>query len=63
MAHAITSTVPGADPSWHRQLDNPYYKDSHYHLQRFVRGYVDNEIAPNVEQWEKDGAVPEAVGT
>jgi hypothetical protein len=61
MSHALTSEIPGADPAWHRRHDTPYYKESHYRLQRFVREYVDREIAPNVEEWEKQGEVPKAV--
>ncbi|OJJ37959.1 hypothetical protein ASPWEDRAFT_171412 [Aspergillus wentii DTO 134E9] len=60
MSTALTSNIPGADPAWHRRNDHPYYKESHHRLQRFVREYADAEIAPNVEQWEKQGEVPEA---
>ncbi|KAK1772089.1 putative acyl-CoA dehydrogenase [Phialemonium atrogriseum] len=59
MAGTTTSTVPFADPSWHTDTSHPYYKDSHRKLQRFIRGYVDEEIAPNVEKWERQGFVPE----
>lgn len=61
MASALTSDIPSADPAWHRRHDHPYFKESHHKLQRFVREYVDREIAPNVEEWEKQGYVPEAV--
>ncbi|KAJ6002964.1 hypothetical protein N7451_005511 [Penicillium sp. IBT 35674x] len=60
MASALTSDIPSADPAWHRRHDHPYFKESHHKLQRFVREYVDREIAPNVEEWEKQGYVPEA---
>ncbi|GLI79132.1 hypothetical protein PoHVEF18_007458 [Penicillium ochrochloron] len=60
MASALTSEIPGADPAWHRRQDHPYFKESHYKLQRFVREYVDREIAPNVEDWERNAEVPEA---
>ena len=58
---ALTSEIPGADPAWHHQQDHPYYKPSHHKLQRFVREYVDAEIAPNVEDWERQGDIPIAV--
>jgi hypothetical protein len=61
MASALTSDIPGADPAWHRRHDHPNFKDSHYKLQRFVREYVDREIAPNVEEWERNAEVPETV--
>lgn len=62
MSTALTSKVPSADPSWHSRRDNPFYKDSHYRLQKFVREYVDREIAPNVAEWERTGDIPEKVG-
>ncbi|TVY43493.1 Acyl-CoA dehydrogenase [Lachnellula subtilissima] len=55
----ITSPIPFADPSWHQDETNPYYKDSHRTLQKFIRNYVDTQIAPNVAQWEQQGFVPE----
>ncbi|TVY29339.1 Acyl-CoA dehydrogenase [Lachnellula hyalina] len=55
----ITSSIPFADPSWHQDKTNPYYKDSHRALQKFIRNYVDTQIAPNVAQWEQQGFVPE----
>jgi hypothetical protein len=61
MADAITSLIPFADPTWHTDKTHPYFKESHRELQRFIRSYVDQEIAPNVEQWEKEGFVPEKV--
>lgn len=61
MAGTTTSKIPFADPSWHTDTSHPYYKDSHRKLQRFIRGYVDEEIAPNVEKWERQGFVPEEV--
>lgn len=59
MADTITSPIPFADPTWHQDKSHPFYKDSHRTLQRFLRSYVDSEIAPNVAQWEKQGFVPE----
>ncbi|KAF2802368.1 acyl-CoA dehydrogenase NM domain-like protein [Mytilinidion resinicola] len=59
MADCITSNIPSADPSWHTDKHHPYYKDSHRRLQRFIREYIDAEVAPNVEEWERQGFVPE----
>lgn len=63
MESALTSEIPSADPAWHHRQDHPYYKPSHYRLQRFVREYVDAEIAPNVEDWERQGDIPVTVGS
>lgn len=58
---ALTSDIPGADPSWHHRQDHLYYKSSHHRLQRFLREYVDIEISPNVEEWERQGDIPATV--
>jgi hypothetical protein len=55
----ITSPIPFADPTWRQDKSHPFYKNSHRTLQRFLRSYVDSEIAPNVAQWEKQGFAPE----
>jgi hypothetical protein len=59
MADMITSPIPFADPTWRQDKSHPFYKNSHRTLQRFLRSYVDSEIAPNVAQWEKQGFAPE----
>lgn len=38
---------------------NLYYKEKHHQLRRFVRSYVDSEIAPYAQEWEVAGQVPE----
>jgi Acyl-CoA dehydrogenase, N-terminal domain len=58
MTETISSHIPFADPTWHQDKSHPYYKNSHRNLQKFLRKYVDSEIAPNVAQWEKQGFVP-----
>ena len=59
MSSALTSNIPFADPNWHTDKGNPYYKDSHRKLQRFIREYVDSEIIPNGAEWEAQGFVPD----
>ncbi|KAJ5372476.1 hypothetical protein N7517_004482 [Penicillium concentricum] len=56
---ALTSNIPFADPSWHKDTAHPYYKDSHRKLQRFIREYVDSEVTPNAGEWEVQGYVPD----
>lgn len=34
------------------------FSEQHQQLQRTVKGFVDSEINPNVEQWENDGIFP-----
>ncbi|KAI9706244.1 MAG: hypothetical protein M1820_004819 [Bogoriella megaspora] len=39
--------------------NNPYYRQKHHNLRRFVREYVDTELLPFAQQWEEAGQVPE----
>lgn len=52
------SISPFADPLWYTRGHSPYYNESHIRLRDEVRAYVDQYIAPNCEEWEKNGAVP-----
>jgi len=38
-----------------------YYTDEHQIFRESARRYFENEITPNVEQWEKDGIIPKKV--
>lgn len=53
-----TTLAPFADPLWYTRGNSPYYKESHIRLRDEVREYVSTHIAPNCEEWEKNGAVP-----
>jgi hypothetical protein len=55
------SNVPFADPLWLNRHHSPYYKESHRRLQKEVREYVNEHIAPFCEEWEKQGFVPPEV--
>ncbi|EWC43682.1 hypothetical protein DRE_01569 [Drechslerella stenobrocha 248] len=46
------------------QLDlpnNPYYTEKHHRLRAFVRNFVETELAPNAQEWEVSGRVPDNV--
>lgn len=58
-SYALTSNIPFAGPSWHKETTHPYYKDSHRKLQRFIREYVDSEVTPKAGEWEEQGYVPD----
>lgn len=58
---ASSIQAPFADPIWHSRYHSPYYDDSHRRLQQEVRDYVDREIIPFCEQWEREGRVPPEV--
>ncbi len=42
-------------------LDPIHWKDEHRELQRQVRRFVEDEVLPHAQQWEKDGKVPREV--
>lgn len=55
----INSTrVPFADPLWISRTISPYHNDSHRELQKEVREYVDANLRPYAEEWEREGSVP-----
>lgn len=56
---AQTSCIPFADPLWHHpNRPSPYYKESHFRLQRELRTYVDRYISPFCADWETAGSIP-----
>ena len=55
------STSPFAEPPWYSRDNSPYYNESHKRLRAWVREYVENELKPHVEEWEKMGSVPPEV--
>jgi hypothetical protein len=60
-AKDVLNDVPFAEPLWHSRRVSPYYKESHFRLQKEVRQYVDKHILPYCEQWERRGSVPAEV--
>lgn len=55
----VNSTrVPFADPLWISRTISPYHNESHRKLQKEVREYVDNNLRPYAEEWERQGSVP-----
>ncbi|KAF7562878.1 hypothetical protein G7046_g1226 [Stylonectria norvegica] len=54
----LGSIAPFAEPAWFGALASPYYNDSHKRLQRAVREYLEENVIPNVEEWEENGQVP-----
>ncbi|KAI3319346.1 acyl-CoA dehydrogenase [Xylariaceae sp. AK1471] len=50
--------LPWAEPAWLGSLDSPYYNDSHRKLQAYARKYYDENIIPNMSEWEEKGDCP-----
>lgn len=55
------STLPWAEPSWYTGRPSPYYNDSHRHLRKTVRDWVEKNVIPHVESWDAAGEVPKSV--
>jgi len=48
--------VPMAEPMWYQGLPTPYYGDSHVAWRQHVRKYVDAELEPVVDDWDRAAA-------
>lgn len=59
VAEPFGNRAPFAEPSWYNALASPYYKESHRRVRDTVRRYVDEHIAPNIQEWEENGHVPD----
>jgi alkylation response protein AidB-like acyl-CoA dehydrogenase/predicted heme/steroid binding protein len=53
--------IPFADPSWYQSYHTPYYNDTHAALRAEVREWVENDIEPNVTEWDEAKRVPEEI--
>ena len=52
------SDIPFAEPSWYDDRNaSPYYNAAHVKFRAACRQFVDEEIMPNIEKWEKAGEV------
>jgi acyl-CoA dehydrogenase len=40
---------------------SPFYDDSHEAVAQSVRRFVEREVAPHIDQWERDGELPRAL--
>jgi len=50
------------DPNWYQAYNNPgYYKESHKKLRELARQVVEEEVMPNVHEWDEAGAIPQEV--
>jgi alkylation response protein AidB-like acyl-CoA dehydrogenase/predicted heme/steroid binding protein len=50
--------VPYADPSWYQTYHSVHYNQSHADLRHEVRTFVDEFIAPYVDEWEEARVIP-----
>ena len=45
--------VPSGDPQWYQGFRSPHYKETHFAFRDKCRAFVEQEIDPYVEDWEK----------
>jgi alkylation response protein AidB-like acyl-CoA dehydrogenase len=53
--------VPYADPSWYQSYHSPYFNETHAALRDEVRQWVDEELMPNVTEWDEAKKVPDHI--
>ncbi|KAK3719436.1 hypothetical protein LTR37_004293 [Vermiconidia calcicola] len=53
--------IPYADPSWYQSYHTPYFNQSHADLRVEVREWMEEEIMPNVTEWDEAKEVPHSV--
>lgn len=55
------SMIPYADPSWYQSYHTPYFNQSHADLRAEVREWMEEEVMPNVTEWDEAKQVPDSV--
>ncbi|KAF7562525.1 hypothetical protein G7046_g1599 [Stylonectria norvegica] len=58
---AFGDQIPFADPSWYQSYHSPYFNETHAALRAEIREWVDNEIEPNVTEWDEAKKVPDEI--
>ncbi|KAL9095976.1 MAG: hypothetical protein Q9165_001974 [Trypethelium subeluteriae] len=53
--------IPYADPGWYQSQHSAYYNETHVALREEVRQWVDEEIMPNVTEWDEARKVPDEI--
>ncbi|THX40078.1 acyl-CoA dehydrogenase NM domain-like protein [Aureobasidium pullulans] len=53
--------IPGGDPNWYQSYHSPYFNQSHADLRAEVREWMENEIMPNITEWDEARKVPDSV--
>ena len=53
--------IPYADPSWYQGYHSPYFNQTHVALRAEVRQWMEEDIMPNVTEWDEAKKVPDSV--
>eukprot|EP00928_Gymnodinium_smaydae_P055403 TRINITY_DN38964_c0_g1_i1.p1 TRINITY_DN38964_c0_g1~~TRINITY_DN38964_c0_g1_i1.p1 ORF type:complete len:459 (+),score=119.97 TRINITY_DN38964_c0_g1_i1:69-1445(+) len=50
------------DPCWYQAFNNPgYYNETHKQLRALLRDFVEEEVMPNVHEWDEAMQIPQEV--
>src|SRR6202012_2315555 len=55
------SMIPYADPSWYQSYHTPYFNQTHADLRAEIRAWMEEEIIPNVTEWDEAKKVPDSI--
>jgi len=53
--------VPYADPNWYQTYHSPYYNETHVALRAEIRQWVEDDLMPNITEWDEAKKVPDSV--
>ena len=53
--------IPYADPSWYQSYHTPYFNQTHADLRAEVRDWMEEEVMPNVTEWDEAKHVPDSI--
>ncbi|KAI2603268.1 acyl-CoA dehydrogenase NM domain-like protein [Hypoxylon fragiforme] len=53
--------IPFADPNWYQGFHSPYFNESHAALRAEIRQWIENDIEPNVTEWDEKKEVPREI--
>ena len=53
--------IPYADPAWYHSWHSPYFNQTHADLRAEIRQWMEDEIMPNVTEWDEANKVPDIV--
>jgi alkylation response protein AidB-like acyl-CoA dehydrogenase len=53
--------IPGGDPNWYQTYHSPYFNQTHADLRAEVRQWMEEEIMPNVTEWDEAKKVPDEI--
>jgi len=53
--------IPYADPAWYHSWHSPYFNQTHADLRAEIRQWMEDEIMPNVTEWDEAKKVPDSV--